>query len=288
MNIAVVIYTYNRIDDAKINMEIIRSLWAKSGLFEQIKIIHSYNGKKEWYPEKYLEDLLTRVENKGHFHGASDLIDKGFVEIGNQNWNTDYVIFLASDTWIIKPEFVYKIIHDMKRKDLYLATNTWDALPDKPGNVLKTMAVDFFILDYKWALNSKIFPLNFGEFKEKYGELFYYQGGQVMVEKILMAHFLRAIHDQTNNDPELPALARNKIKIIDEREPVHEKIDENGLWVRKMYWPEIGLITNHKPTEKKEILKNLGLDVGPNCKKLINSENFDYYNQGFLSFQSVN
>ena len=73
---------------------------------------------------------------------------------------------------------------------------------------------DFFILDYKWALDSNIFPLNYGKFKRKYEDLFYYQGGQVMVEKILMAHFFRAIHNQTSNDPELPALVKNKIKVI--------------------------------------------------------------------------
>lgn len=268
-------------------MEIIRNVW-KSNMFGKIKIVHSYNGKKEWYPEKYLEDSLVVTKNKGHFHGAADLLDAGFLEIEKSKWDVDYVIFLAADTWVTKSDFILRLLDEMKLKNLYLATNTWDALPDKPGNVLKAMASDFFVLDYKWTLSSKIFPLNFGEFKEKYGELFYYQGGQVMVEKILMAHFLRAIHHQTNNDPELPALAKNKIKVIGEREPVHEKIDENGLWVRKMYWPEIGLITNHKPAEKKEILKNLGLDIGPNCKKLINSENLDYYNQGFLSFQSVN
>lgn len=269
-------------------MEIVRNVWEKSNLFGKINIIHSYNGKKEWYPEKYLEDSLVVTENKGHFYGAANSLDAGFLEIERCKWNVDYVVFLAADTWITKPDFVLGLLNEIKEKKLYVATNTWDALPDKPGNVLKAMASDFFILDYKWALDSNIFPLNYGQFKERYEDLFYYQGGQVMVEKILMAHFFRAIHNQTSNDPELPALVKNKIKVIEEREPVHEKIDENGLWVRKMYWPKIGLITNHKSEEKKEILKDLGLDVGPNCKKLINSENLDYYNHGFSSFQSVN
>lgn len=269
-------------------MEIIRAIWEKSDLFGNIKIIHSYNGKKIWYPKKCLEDVLTVSKNKGHFHGAADLLDKGFGKIAERKWDIDFVIFLAADTWVTKPNFILKFIKEMKEKNLYLATNTWNALPDKPGNVLKALAVDFFILDYKWALDSKVFPLNFGKFKEKYEELFYYQGSLIMVEKLLIAHFLRAIHIQTNNEPETSALARNKIKIIEEREPVHEKVDENGLWVRKMHWPEIGLITNHKPEEKKQILKNLGLDVGPNCRKLINSKDLSYYNRGFISYQTIN
>ena len=288
MNIAVVISTYNRVDDARINMEIIRNVWEKTNLFGKINIVHSYNGKKEWYLEKYLEDSLVVTENKGHFHGAANLLDAGFLEIERCKWDVDYLVFLAADTWITKPDFILSLLNEIKEEKLYLATNTWDALPDKPGNVLKAMASDFFVLDYKWALDLNIFPLDYGKFKEKYEDLFYYQGGQIMVEKILMAHVFRAIHDQTNNDPELPALVKNKIKVIEEREPVHEKIDENGLWVRKMYWPKIGLITNHKSEEKKKILKDLGLNVGPNCKKLINSENLDYFNHGFSSFQSVN
>ncbi|MFZ2664269.1 MAG: hypothetical protein WAX66_02820 [Patescibacteria group bacterium] len=288
MNVAVVISTYNRTDDAKINMELIRNLWKPTNLFNDIKIIHTYNGLKEWYQERYLEDSLVVVKNKGHFHGAADLLDKGFAEISKQHWSIDYVIFLSADTWLLDPNFLSKIIKEMDEKDLYLATNTWDALPGKPGNVFKAMAVDFFILDYKWALKSKIFPINYGEFKEKFEDLYYYQAQIIMVERILIAHFLRAIHKQTNIDSEIFILANKRIKIIDEREPVHERLDENNQYVRKMYWPEIGLITEHKPENKKIILKNLSINVGPNCKKLVNSEDSSYYNNGFVSFQNVN
>lgn len=288
MNISIIISTYNRIDDAKINMEIIRALWQKTVIFSKINIIHAYNGKTEWYPEKYLEDSLVTTLNAGHFHGAADLMDIGFSEIEKVDSETDYVIFLASDTWLVNPDFVAKTIRNMQENELYIATNTWDALPGKPGNVLKVMAVDFYILDYKWARQANIFPLNFGEFKNKFGDLFYYQGGQVMVEKLIMAHFMRAIHKQTNIDPELPMLVRNKIKIMEEREPVHVTVDANGLWVRKMYWEDIGLITEHKPENKQKILNSLGLEVGPNCDRLRKSSDLAYYNNGFISTQSVN
>ena len=46
-NIGVLIYTYNRVDDAKINMDIIRNVWEKSKYFENVKIIHSFNGGKK-------------------------------------------------------------------------------------------------------------------------------------------------------------------------------------------------------------------------------------------------
>ena len=62
-NVGILIYTHNRIDDAKINMEIVRNVWQKSGLFPGAKVVHTFNGKKEWYPEKYLEDDLIVLKN---------------------------------------------------------------------------------------------------------------------------------------------------------------------------------------------------------------------------------
>lgn len=76
-NLGILIYTYNRIDDAKINMEIIKNVWQADDYFENLEIIHAFNGKKEWYEKKYLEDKLVRIRNTWHFQGASDLIDVG-------------------------------------------------------------------------------------------------------------------------------------------------------------------------------------------------------------------
>jgi hypothetical protein len=278
MNVAVIISTHNRVDDARINMEIIREVWKKASLFGEVKIIHSYNGKKEWYPEAYLENLLVRTENRGHFQGAADLLDQGFMKIKEQDWNIDYVIFLAADTWLTKPDFIEQIINEMKLKNLSLATNMWDALPNKTVKSLKTMAVDFFILDYNLALKWNIFPLHFEVFRNKYKDLFSYQGKRIMLEKYFIGRFVRAVQEESNYEFEPSTITSRNVKIIAEREPVHERVDENGQWVRKMYWPQIGLITNHDPSEKKMILKNLGLEVGPSCKKLIHSQNLDYYN----------
>lgn len=286
--LGVVIYTYNRIDDSRINMEIINTLWKDSDKFDSVQIAHSFNGEEPWYPNKYLEDYIVRSKNLGHFEGDSNLLDLGFEEFSKNNLDADYVVFMASDTWIIKPDFIQNTIDLMNKDSKYLAASSWNGLPDKPGDVMKSASVDLFIVDYKWFLKNKIFPLDFTDFKNKYSDLFYYQGGEIMVEKLLMAHFLRAIHSESKNDAELSAIARSKVHSIIEREPVHSHIDENGLWVRKMYWSEIGLITNHKPDEKQKILKDLNLRVGKFASKLIDSTDTSYYNNGFISFQKVN
>lgn len=57
--IGALIYTQDRVDDARINFEIVRNVWQKTKFFKSVEIVHSYNGKSEWYPKKYLEDVLV-------------------------------------------------------------------------------------------------------------------------------------------------------------------------------------------------------------------------------------
>lgn len=76
--LGVVICTNKRIDDAKINMELVRNVWRGTG---PVRIVHSYNGDPAAYPDKYLEDDLVVTSNPGHFQGAGDLIDAGVAEM---------------------------------------------------------------------------------------------------------------------------------------------------------------------------------------------------------------
>ena len=89
MKIAVLLYTYNRIDDARINMEIIRNLWSQHPLLKNITIVHSYNGDKTLWPEKYLEDDLLYLDNPGHFAGAEILVNEGVKYISENYHDKD-------------------------------------------------------------------------------------------------------------------------------------------------------------------------------------------------------
>jgi len=161
-------------------------------------------------------------------------------------------------------------------------------LPNKPGSVLKGPAVDFCIFDLKWATKYNMFPINYGNFYSKYHELFYARGQTVTVEEILISRFLNAVHRQTHVDAELTPTALSKIYRMKEREPIHYHIDNKKRWVRKMYWPELGILTHHDPREKRRILKELKITHGDNIQKLLKSNNLKYYNRGFISYQNVN
>ncbi len=190
--IRVLIYTYNRTDDARINMGIIRNEWSRLKLFKKVKIIYAYNGKKEWYPEKYLEDELVRIKNSWHFQGASDLIDAGFKTIKEKYKDLGYIIVLAADTWMIKPEYIEKIIREMSAKKLLWTTCPWGR---KGQNEMRDVgaATDFFIINCKWATKNRMFPLNFKIFSRKYMDLLFYVKGQfVMLEKLIFLRFNEA------------------------------------------------------------------------------------------------
>jgi len=279
-NIGVLIYTYNRIDDAKVNMDIIRNVWEKSKHFENVKIIHSFNGERNWYPKKYLENNLVAIKNSWHFQGASDLIDVGIKTFQKKYKNIDYVIVLASDTWLIKPVYLEDILNKMKKDNLYLATCPW-GLPERNEIRDVGMAVDFFIVDLKWATKYKMFPINYLDFYKKYEELFLYQkGGNVMLEKLLYVRYLKAVNMEENSVDVARKTAIKKLLDLKDRVPVHSHIDEKGNWIRNMYWPEMGLLTHHEPEPKRDILKKEKISNGKNIEMLLKNEDLSYFNNG--------
>src|SRR5439155_12352360 len=101
--IGVIVYTHDRVDDARINLEILRNLWPRH--FGALTIIHCYNGDRRWYPRPYLEDELIRRPNPGHFEGAADLLDAGMRRM-QRHKGIRFVVGLAADTWLLKPEYV--------------------------------------------------------------------------------------------------------------------------------------------------------------------------------------
>ncbi|MFA5010039.1 MAG: hypothetical protein WC553_02300 [Patescibacteria group bacterium] len=281
-DIAVVIYTYDRTDDAKINQEIIRNLWDKSGFFGNIKIIHAYNGKTSWYPIKHLEDILIRRKNSSHYAGASNLIDTGFLTVRKLYPKIKYGIILASDTWLLKPDYVVKLIYKMEQENLCWATCPWgykghDEFRDVGA------ATDCFIINLPWADKYKMLPFNYDAFYKKFAELFYYQSGSnIMLEKLAFGRFINAIFRESNINSALRLRGLNRILTMTDRQPIHGNtkpaVTSNDSWKRNSYWPKIGLATHHEAVPKQKILRQYKI-AGASIKKLQTAKNLDYFNQ---------
>jgi hypothetical protein len=275
-NVGVLIYTYNRVDDAKVNMEIIRNVWKKKKSLSDVHIIHAFNGEKQWYPKKYFENRLITIKNSWHFQGASDLIDAGMRAFEKEK-HIDYVIVLASDTWLVKPDYVERLIHRMRTGEYHFGTCAW-GIPERNQMHDVGVAVDFFIIDLKWANATKMFPLRYGAFQKKYEDLLLYHGGSsTHLEKLLFARYLQATNREGGNVGSLRKQAFEKILRLKEREPIHPK---KGSWTRTMYWSKMGLLTHHDPVTKKKLLKQLGIKGGKEIEKLLHNKNLSYFNQG--------
>jgi hypothetical protein len=275
-DVGVLLYTYDRTDDARISQEFVRTAWAQSGCFGAIRIVHAYNGEPGWYPEPYLEDELLRLENAGHFRGAAELIDAGMATHLAGPSSIDYVVVLAADTWLLDPDYVASVLRRLRGAGARLATCAWGT-PKRDDLFEVGMAVDFSVVDLPWVRERQMFPIDYAGFMERYDDLFLYDGGRnVKLEKLVLARFLRAVRDEPTGDRALRRAGLAALCRLVEREPVHT--DRGGLWRRTHYWPRLGLTSHHDPEEKRAILRKRGIHGGAAVQKLLASQDLSYYN----------
>jgi len=264
------IYSYNHLDDARIQQEISKKLYANH--FGGVNLVHAHNGGKTFGYKKYSEDRLITLENRGHFQGASDLINAGLEYFsGNKIPMLKYVLVTAADTWVLNTQFLKSIFEDMQKDKKVLAASSWGKAkaPDKATG----FSTDFFILDVEWNRKSKLFPIDYDGFSNKFKDLFDLQYTIPTIEASVQYNFQKYFSDHfKDNDIWLKRNAA--LRRIVEREPVHKLNGE-----RQENWPRLGLYTAPHPSEKQKILRRLKLDIGKFSHKLITSKNPSYYNQ---------
>lgn len=282
--IGVLIYTYNRLDDARINMEIIRNVWSRMEMFKNVTIVHAYNGDTNMWKDKYLEDELIYCENRGHFKGAETLIDTGMKVFQQKYKDVDYVITLASDTWCVKPEYLEGVIASMKKDEKYLATCAWGN--EKEDNMFNIgMSLDFFVIDKKWSRRASLFPIRYTEFLEKYEEVFMYMDKGIFLERVFAMRFKQAILKTVTIPSEnlSTKITLAHVHRITEREPVHhdvKKLFQKPKGVRAMYWKSIGLLTQHDPYEKQKALREWSITLGEHSSRFLQEKDLGYFNDG--------
>lgn len=155
LKIASIIITYNRVDEAKAQMDIIRELWQP--FFKNIDIYHEFNGKKQWYPKKYKENHLHYHKPMSHFLGAGHMLNQGIKHVLQSDQKYDYIIATSADAWFFDPKKLKKVILACKKKKIQLATSLL------AGVMLGT---EFFILTPDLA--KKVFPLRFKGLVKRY------------------------------------------------------------------------------------------------------------------------
>lgn len=153
INLACVITTHSRVEDAKGQMDLIRDKWTP--YFTSIDIYHEFNGEKKWYPKKYREDFLFRHPKMPHLKGAIYLIEQGIKDVLESKKEYDFIIVASSDAWVYDPKKIYELIQECQDKGYELATSIWFGTG---------LATEFFIITP--SLAKKVFPLNYEKYLE--------------------------------------------------------------------------------------------------------------------------
>lgn len=264
MKLWVAIYTYDKVDEACIQMEIIRNL--RSKFFEKIVIIHTYNGDRKNYPKKYLEDELIYLDNPWHYQWAANMMD-AWINALLKYKDLDYFMVNASDVWRIKPKVLTEIIKKMEKSECILWTCPW-SFPWQDNRRWVWLATDTFLLNADWERKNHIFPLKWKDFYDKYIDIIRYMWkNNVLVEWLFASRYITACsHIKMKSDSHLWIYANDHIYIIKERMPTLLTTSERNFDV-----PKLGLYTNHDLNIKKEILINNKINVWPYCQSFISA-----------------
>lgn len=122
--IAILIRVYDRVEDLKYNLEIIRKTWT---LFNYHIIVVS-NGYPSGFIidndcKQYIDDLIILEHNSGHKRGNSQLLLEGIKHIPA---NCKYTIILEADTWIYTDKVIARYIKLMNSKsDIIWCSADW-------------------------------------------------------------------------------------------------------------------------------------------------------------------
>jgi hypothetical protein len=279
--------TYNRVDCAKINQEII-----KLNYKQPFKIVHTCSS--DTY-QPYIEDAYLQCTPKTLQSGASDLL-KQSIKLAMETYSPEYIIHLEGDTWIMDEAIIYDLIKKMDRnKDLMLATSAWDEdllefkyfkNPSITTSLDRAYAklIRAFGQDYKLACRDSLATQFFlirttPEILDCFLNLEPIPG--IDLEQALYRQFMSQ-HSEAN-------LLR-----IKEREPIHphNRYVTEKLTLYSQHWPARGTANDDRETThpryispntdgKRETLERFtSIRNGKYIQKLLTTNSFDYYNYG--------
>ncbi len=148
--IAILLRVYDRVDDLKYNLQIIKDTW---NTFDYYVIVVT-NGYSDGYIiaedlNTDIDDLVILDHNSGHMKGSSQLLQEGRLHVPS---DCDYTIILEADTWMYSDSIISKYI---------------DILDNTPKTVWAS--ADWYDKDYSLAVDMAIIK---SKFIQDHAELF--------------------------------------------------------------------------------------------------------------------
>jgi len=142
--VCVLIRVYNRIEDLKYCIKIIRDTWKLNDYY----VLVIANGTNDGYiideETKGKIDKLIEIENNiGHYNGNSQLLLEGLKHIPD---SCDYTLLLEADTWTYGDELVSTYIGKLQEEGAVWASAQW-------YNYFLTLATDYVITKTQFIKN---------------------------------------------------------------------------------------------------------------------------------------
>lgn len=242
LKIASVIITYNRIDEAKAQMDIIRELWQP--MFKTIDIYHEFNGEKHWHPSKYKEDFLHYHKPMSHFIGANHMLNQGIKHVLESGKKYDYLIVTSADVWFYNPDKLKKVILASRKKGAQLTASLWIGL---------LLGTEFFIITPDLA--RRIFPLKFTPLTRRYKLIQWAHLSKIgILETIFTLQVIRVLKNP------------NKIYLIPGR---------RAVWPTNRFWsPDFYASHHDRNQRKKDILPGIRNVLGNKTENMPNLNKF--------------
>jgi glycosyltransferase involved in cell wall biosynthesis len=207
--VCVLIRVYNRVEDLKHCVSIIRNTWKSN----QYYIIVVSNGEDGGYgiDNETIEkiDLLIKIKNNtGHFSGNSQLLLAGLPHVPE---GYDYSIILEADTWLYGDELIGRYIARLKNSDsvwasaqffryvLNLATDfilvKTDFIKTNPQVFQFDKTPEYFVANYlhdngfPFIYIKELMPINLPRYVKKYpfaptGRFFIFPEGKMVTHHI--------------------------------------------------------------------------------------------------------
>jgi hypothetical protein len=279
--------TFNRIDCARINQEIIKLNYKST-----FPIVHACSSDSY---EQYLEDVFIRCERKDLRTGALNLLQRS-LEAAMEKFKPEYIVHLEGDTWILDEAVIHDIISEMDRKrDVMICTSAWDEdwlafkYLENPGTLLKLrmllaklvrrLGVPYY-LQCTDSLATQFFVMRaVPEVLECFANVRYVKGRDL--EQAVYRSFMQRFNK------------RNVLRLR-VREPIHpyNRYVCEKLSLYSQHWPAKGTANDSRdpthpryiaPTadgKRETLLKFPSVREGKYIQELLNAKSLDYYNPG--------
>lgn len=187
VKVTVLLRVYNRIDDLISNLRLIRNKWRSYDYY----ILVAFNGEKDGYslPDivySLADKVLVLPENAGHLKGNSQLLVESYHHIPSE---TDYLILLEADTWVIDDCIIKKYIEKMKEYSIVWASSEWN-------KVSWSLGIDLALVDFKRIRDFYINLFSFEKNPEQWVACYLRQKGLrfIYIKELMPVHIPKLLN----------------------------------------------------------------------------------------------